>query len=208
MAGHWDSQVADPRSFDSGEEMPMTDDFEIRKKIENLEAQNRRLKLTGMALCLLLSAALLLSWVATIRKGVLTANEFVLKDRSGRVLARLGSDGSETCFQLMGEANGATASLCAGDEVGTSLMLDNRRSQSRAFLSAGTKLREGPGTILPGIVITHSNGKDVISATVGDESEFLVGQEDGEHSIILSSGKTKPSISLFGVSQSPLWKTP
>jgi hypothetical protein len=186
----------------------MNDETELRKRIEIVETQNRRTKLALVVLTLLFASALTLNLVRTFGGGVSNASEFVMKDQLGNILAKLSSDGWATCLLVTGGAKGAHASLCAGDDAGASLMLDNVRGESRAFLSTGTMLREGPGSLPPGLIITHANGRNVVTATVGEESRLIVGHVDGENSVVLSSDKGKPSIRVSGDGQKPLWKVP
>src|SRR6516225_2950336 len=98
---------------------------ELLARIEKLEVANLRLKWAG-ALCLLLMTAF--GAFVGFRKapnGTIEANEFLLKGRDGKIVAKLSDNAFGTCFQIFGRNKATGAELCAGDDYGASLFLTN-----------------------------------------------------------------------------------
>jgi cbb3-type cytochrome oxidase subunit 3 len=92
--------------------------------IERLERANRRTRWFSALLIFLILVLVLALWRIE-RKDVLQAKEFILKDESGEVVARLGHKNLETCLELTGKRQASAASLCVGDDYGSSLLLTN-----------------------------------------------------------------------------------
>ncbi len=187
----------------------MTDENTSLFRIEKLEAENRRIK-WGLGLCIVLLAlfTILILTERVRTKNTLEAKEFLLRDRSGQVVARLGSNSVGTCFEILGKTKGASAIMCAGDESGSDLLLTTRHGESRAFLSAGGRMYESVGeSMLPGLIIAE-NGAGVISATVGTKGKLAFGPGTGQNAVVISVPQTKPTIDLLGNNGKTLWNAP
>lgn len=88
----------------------------------------------------------------------LDANEILLKDRAGDIVGRLGQDKfGNTCLTLKAKANIARASLCVQDNEGSSLDLQNLKSESQALLTPGFYTVEPFARFKPALVINGKN---------------------------------------------------
>lgn len=127
---------------------------ELVVRIEELKRDAFRTKWVVAILFLGLVAGILPNWLR--HPATATANEFVLRDQSGNVLARLGQDGlGDTCLTLTARQNVSVASLCVQNAEGASLDLHNLRSESRATLTPGFNTHEPTFHFQPALVITE-----------------------------------------------------
>jgi hypothetical protein len=70
------------------------------------------------------------------RTKTIEANEFLVRDRAGKIVARLGHDDfGDTCLTLTAQQSVSVANLCVQDNEGSSLDLHNLKSDSRATLT-------------------------------------------------------------------------
>ena len=93
------------------------------------------------------------------------ANQFLIRDRAGNVVARLGHDNlGDTCLTLTAKQNVSIASMCVQDREGATLDLHNLKSESRATLTPGFYTSEPPVHVQPALVV---NGVDY---TTGQKS--------------------------------------
>ena len=177
-------------------------------RIEKLEAANLRLTWVAGIILGLLAAFVVIVTVRTATKKSIEANEFLLRDRDGRIVARLSDKSSGTCFEIVGQAKATSAELCAGDNYGASLSLSNDHGASRAFLSAGSQMLEGSGSVVPSLLIAKHDGKDLVSATIGAETKLVVGHGTEENSFVVSTTESKSTVSLRGSDGKPHWTAP
>jgi hypothetical protein len=132
-------------------------------RIERLQRDVFRTKCVAVVLFLCLAAGSIATWERHPKTA--EANEFLLKDRAGNVVARLGQDGfGDTCLILSAKQNVSVASLCVQNDEGASLDLHNLKSESRATLTPGFNLYEPMSHLRPALVITeHGQVIDGIS---------------------------------------------
>jgi hypothetical protein len=123
-------------------------------KIEKLSGDIFRTKCIAAVLFLCLVAGNVANWKRHPR--TLEANEFLLKDRAGNVVARLGQyNFGDTCLSLTANQNISVANLCVQNNEGSSLDLHNLKSESRVTLTPGFNLYEPPSHFEPALVITE-----------------------------------------------------
>ena len=141
----------------------MDNQLDLVGRIERLQRDVFRTKCVAVVLFLSLAAASIATWERHPRAA--EANEFLLKDGSGNVVARLGQDGfGNTCLILTAKQNVSVASLCVQNDEGASLDLHNLKSESRATLTPGFNLYEPMFRLQPALIITdHGQVIDPIS---------------------------------------------
>ena len=144
------------------QEEPMTSQEttleEIHERLIKLEGQNRRLKQMG-AVALIVAASLLVMGQALPTKTV-EANEFILKDTSGNVRARLAVDEKKSAavFALFDNEGRHSMEVESGSfGTGATMRLSDEQGKTRVYLSANdilggvlSLLNKGgaPGTVL------------------------------------------------------------
>lgn len=179
----------------------MTNENDSLLRIEKLESSNRRIK-WYLGLYILTSIPLIvLPLMRASRQAGQTfeAREFLVRDKSGHVTARLGSSPVGTCLEILGESKEATATLCAGDKSGSDLLLTTHHAASRALLSAGGKIYESAdGTVLPTLMIAEE-GEGIVTATVGADSALALGRRVGQKA---------PAIDVLDGNGKTLWTAP
>ena len=136
-------------------------------RIERLQRDVFRTKCVAVMLFLCIAAGGIATWER--RSKTAEAGEFLLKDRAGNVVARLGQDGfGDTCLTLSANQNISVASLCVQNDEGASLDLHNLKSESRATLTPGFNLYEPRFHVKPGLVIAeHGQVIDRLSPHAG-----------------------------------------
>jgi hypothetical protein len=135
------------------------------------------------------------------------ANEFILKDPAGNVLARLGQyDFGATCLIMTAKQDVSEASLCVQDSEGSSLDLHNLKSGSRAMLTPGFNLFEPTSYFQPSLVINQAMNRHFMNINLGPETKLVLGH-DSKESISISSRAGEPKITLFDVNEKPIWST-
>jgi hypothetical protein len=88
------------------------------------------------------------------------ASEFLVRDRAGNVVARLGQSGfGDTCLTLTANQNVSVADLCVQNGEGASLDLHNLKSESRATLTPGFKMYEPMSHVQAALVIVENGHK-------------------------------------------------
>jgi hypothetical protein len=179
-------------------------------RIRDIEAAHRRFKWYATVAIVVLAGSIVIVMLRTQPRKTVEAREFLLKDQSGQVLARLGATGlTGTCLEILGKAKEASATICAGDESGSDLQLTTHRGQSRAYLSAGGKLYEALGqTIAPSLIIADGDGANLLSVAVGPKARFLLGHGSEENSVVISISQDKPRISISTKAGKVLWSAP
>jgi hypothetical protein len=106
-----------------------------------------------------LTAVTIASWTRHPR--IVEAAEFLVRDRSGNVLARLGQAGSgDTCLTLRANQNVSVANLCVQNAEGASLDLHNLKSESRAMLTPGFTMSEPMVRFTAGLTVVE-DGKEI-----------------------------------------------
>jgi hypothetical protein len=183
----------------------MAPERELIERLEKLE--KRALRTQQLVVVLVITLAGLMAILRLKPTGPIRATEFVLTDAHGAILAKLGYKDLETCLEL-GGGKPSSAHLCVGDQYGSDLYLSNRGGADRAFLSAGSLLREPGGTVKPGLVISEGDGKNLIAGSLGTDTRLIVGHANQENSVLLSSLDATLSIQVLGPSGKPLWKAP
>jgi hypothetical protein len=177
----------------------------LAERVAKLEAQNRRFRKAIIAALVVASAVAVMGQVRTSR--VLEANEFVLKDNSGTVRARLSADTTNRpTLTFYGEKNHISASLAGGDEpflalfrAGTNELV--QLGANRAFyglglyekeIRAGLSVQNGN----PGIELFDESGKPQVSIEADKKTgEFItLGGTAGKESAMLWN----TGVSIFG----------
>jgi hypothetical protein len=184
----------------------MSYENELLPRIERLESQIFKIKLTGILFVILIAG---FAAKSLITKGPLTVTGLSLADSQGRIVGKLGTSSlAGTCLELMGSANVASVELCAGDDSGSALTLFTDHGKTRAFLSAGSVLLEGGGRLAPSLVIAEADGKNLVSAMVGTETRLIVGHGTGEASAVVSVSGSKAAIRMVDASGKTSWSSP
>jgi hypothetical protein len=192
---------------------------DLRERGTKLEAQNRRLKQTAMAL-LLVAGSLLLTAQTPSRKTV-EASEFVLRDDTGKVRARLGMyrgpNPEEPQLALFDEKGQQRVTL-TGDQYAPRLTIYD--SQGHPRVNAGTAFDAGllymsdeHGThvtrIKEGEVATGDIYANHVETVDADGSEAVLGianlvtPRTGEKHTTSAA-----SLVLFDKNKNVIWKAP
>jgi hypothetical protein len=133
------------------------------------------------------------------------ANEFLLRNPAGKIVARLGQfNFGDTCLTLTAQQNVSVANLCVQDGEGSSLDLHNLRSESRAVLTPGFSTVEPMFHFQPALIITEAMNTHFVNINVGAESKLVMGH--GSKDVVsISSRAGDPKIVLYGLNDKPLW---
>jgi hypothetical protein len=197
---------------------------EVRERLRKLERQNLRLKRIGLA-ALILTASLLLMGQAS-QKRTVEANEFVLRDYTGNVRARLGMYRDPTASPAYPEEprlalfdeKGQQSVTLTGDQYAPTLTLYDSKGHPR--LNVGTGLDAGllymsdeHGTlktrIKEGEVWSVNIGATHVETLDADGSEAVLGTADlvtprtGEKHTTSAA-----SLVLFDKNKTVIWKAP
>lgn len=112
----------------------------LEERIDDLERQNRRMKLAGVAVVLIAAASLLMGWVSPQSK-VLEGEKLLIQDAEGRVGACLEASEQGSSLTLHDKNGGLRIRLAvAGDRP--NLSLTDKDGQSRILLDLD---ENGPG---------------------------------------------------------------
>ena len=178
-------------------------------RIEGIERENRRLKLVLLASALLSMVAIALVVVSHFHeKRILAAREFLLKDSSGDVVARLGSGAVGACLEVFGKTKDASAVLCAGDDAGANLLLTTHHGDSRALMSAGGKMYETVNApAVPSLLIAQG-GKGFVSLTIGTDRSLGIPHSGKQETAAVSLLGDRPAINLLDSNGKALWTAP
>jgi hypothetical protein len=139
------------------------DDEMLEARLRTLESRNRWL---GRAFAVLLVGAAIQVTVgyasSTSAPRVIEAEQFVVRDGSGRDLAMLGADAGGNAGLAFNDASGRTRAALGLKSDGTSgLVLNDERGEKRASLStrpngkAGLSLFDDQGKIRAGIALNE-----------------------------------------------------
>jgi hypothetical protein len=117
--------------------------------------------------------------VETSQTKTVEANQFVLKDEAGNVIAKLGAQRIDgTCLTLSTKENSATAQLCVGEDGSSGLLLSGKSGHSSISLSTGNNAAEQGlelGQVNTGLQIWKDNGKNWVDLIVGCSYQCAVG---------------------------------
>jgi hypothetical protein len=178
---------------------------DLTSRIETLRRDIFWTRCIAGAAFLCLAAVSAATWVRHPKS--LEANEFVVRDPAGNIVARLGQDNlGDTCLTLKAKENVAVASLCVQDKEGSSLDLHNLKSGSRAMLTPGFYSYEPLFQFQPALVITERMNTNFADLNVGTETTLTMGH-NSKDSVKISSPAGEPRITLFGANESPVWST-
>lgn len=192
----------------------------IRKRLEKVEKENRRLKRFGLGFLLLVAAAVTMGQARPNRTS--EAEEFVVKDPQGHVRATLGFSLGAPMLVLYDKAGTMKASLMVGANGIPGFSLFDAAGNQTVSLADGEGgptlgLQEGAQRPLsveevikqPGIVL-HA-GKDQIGLMVEDREGFsaVLGTAD---LVTPRTGETHEtsaaSVVLFGKDKNVIWSAP
>lgn len=150
--------------------------LDVTKRIERLEKQNRMLKQTFLVLATLAACAILMGQAPPSR--TIEANEFLLKDASGKVRARLTlAIGGGPSLSLLDEAERVRAVLAINNGIPKIGLLDgNGESRVNLFADAGVS----------GLTVKDQTGR----------SRAQLAIDDGEPFVRLYDAKEKPGAVL------------
>ena len=109
----------------------MIETNELVARLEKVEKQNRRMKVVGCAVLLVMTALLLVGWVSPESK-VVEAETFVVKGADGNKRAELGMIEGCPTLALFNE-NGMGDVLLTQGKAGTGLILSDGKSPRAAF---------------------------------------------------------------------------
>ena len=181
----------------------METQLDLLPQIEKLRRDLLWTKYIVAMLFILLAAASVASW--TKRTKAIEANEFLVRDRAGRIVARLGHhDFGDTCLTLTAQQSVSVASLCVQDSEGSSLDLHNLRSDSPATLTPGFNTYEPTFHFQPALIINQATNAHFVNINVGAESQLVMGH-DSKNIVSISSRAEDPKVVLYGPNEKPLW---
>jgi hypothetical protein len=183
----------------------MIEEGNLLARIERLERGNRIMKGAFIAMALLAAALFLVTRFESGRR--LVAEELVITDDAGNVVAKLGSAHHRTCLELDGSAELTKAALCADKTYGAFLNLTSRDPAGRAYLSAGERVPEG-GYMVPALLVEGEAGKGMLSFHAGTETELVFGRGVEENAVMLSGGRDRPTLKVWGAGGKSLWAAP
>ena len=168
----------------------------ILARLDKLDRQNRRFKRVGTTFAFLALTATLLMGQAPTEK-VVEANEFILRDSSGKIRAKLGVLGDLASLELYDSSAKSMASLVAGTG-GSSFALHSTSFVPAIEMNANDKKAELQlNTNAPGA----STPRNFMALTAEPtETNILLGSlENPRHGISLTDGDTanSPVMTLF-----------
>ncbi len=171
----------------------------LAERVAKLEEQNRRFRKALMAALVAASAMAVMGQARTTR--TLEANQFVLKDTSGTVRARLSMEmTNRPTLTFYRDKNLLSASLAGGDEPFLTLSRAGTNEQvvlgaNRTFnglglyekeIRAGLSVQNGN----PGLELYDESGKPRVAIEAGKSSDFIVLRGNG------SNESEKPGVYL------------
>jgi hypothetical protein len=191
----------------------------LTTRVAKLEAQNRRLKKTGIT-SLIVTAAVIAMGQAPAKK-VIEANEFVLQDASGKTRARLSMEGNDRpALSFYKDKTNITASLAGGDEPFLVLYRPGTTEEvtlgaNRTFfglglyekeIRAGLSVQKG----VPGLELYNEYGKAQVGLELSSIGpNFLMTDPDFKASLSLGVFQTVgPNFSMHGKDKEVLWSAP
>jgi len=164
-------------------------------RVAKLEEQNRRLKKAGITSCILVAAVFAMGQAPS--KQIIEANEFVLKDVSGKARARLFMETKDRpALTFLRDQTTPAVSLAGGDEpflflakAGTTEKVQlgaNKEFVGLAIhekeIRAGLSLQNG----IPGLDLFYEDGKPHLALTASSTDSYLtMFDPDGKTSLSL-----------------------
>jgi hypothetical protein len=128
---------------------------DLLRTVERLQKDMFWMKCTATVLFICLAGIFITTWFRHPK--TLDANEFLVTDRTGNVVARLGQlSFGATCLTLTANQQVSVADLCVQNDEGASLDLHNLKSESRATLTPGFKMYEPMGHVRAGLAISEN----------------------------------------------------
>jgi hypothetical protein len=203
------------------------------KRTELQFAQFRRelllTRLVGGALILVLFLLIPVTRQQPESTKTVESTEFILKDDTGHIIARLGKqDSGATCLVLTPAHSSSDARLCAS-EIGYRnspylLLRDNDDGGSLLSLSAEGNSIDQSAVVKPGLYVERDDlGYKFFNLSLGKETKLVIGhdqvirrayespmpQDDHIYSetATVSIPSNKAQIDLFGPSEKPVWTT-
>jgi hypothetical protein len=174
----------------------------IEERLENLERQNWRMKLTGLAMLVIAGVAVLMGQAPPVLPRTITAAEFVLVDAQGRTRADLEMVEGRPRLALLDEHENPRATLAALAE-GSGLELNDANGARRVTLKAysdgpGLALFDSDGTTRRATLSSDTGGPTLdLKDAYGFRTEIgvtgLISPETGE-----THKTTAASITMFG----------
>jgi hypothetical protein len=140
------------------------------------------------------------------RPAIVEANQLLLKDHNGNVIAKLGDAGyGSTCLTLRAQANGPTSELCV-EQHGSYLGLIGP-NDSRAILTPGYTTVEPYMRFGPGLYIGENDGQNFVNVSVGAETKMVI-SHNAKNTVEISSAAGAPAlVNLFGSDGKKIWST-
>ena len=128
---------------------------DLQKTVERLQSDMFWMKCIATALFICLAGMFVTAWFRHPR--TLDANEFIVRDRTGNVVARLGQlSFGTTCLTLTANQHVTVADLCVQNDEGAYLDLHNLKGESRGTLTPGFKMHEPMGHVQAGLAISEN----------------------------------------------------
>jgi hypothetical protein len=178
---------------------------DLSARIERLRKEIWWTKCLAAVSILCFAALSIASWMR--HPNSVEAKEFLVKDRAGNLVARLGQDKfGVTCLTLTAKKDVSIASLCVQDDEGSLLDLHNLKSESRAMLTPGFNMIEPAGHFQPALIINAGSNDPFLHINLGRETTLVMG-DGSKESVAISSIPENPKITLFGADQKPIWST-
>jgi hypothetical protein len=179
--------------------------LDLLPQIEKLRRDILWTRCVAAVLFLCLAVVSVANWTRHPR--TVEASEFLLKDRAGNVVARLGQyDFGDTCLTLTAKQHISVANLCVQDGEGSSLDLHNMKSESRATLTPGFNSHEPLFQFQPALIINDALSSHFVDINVGPETKLVMGH-DSKDSVSISSRAGEPNTVLFDVNQKTIWSS-
>jgi hypothetical protein len=181
----------------------------IKNRLSTLEAQNRRLKWSGLSLLAVLSAFVLMGQTAPTPQ-VIEAQRFVLKDAKGNVRAWLGlfGKGSEI---ILGDTN---------KEPKMTLKVSEDASDLHFYGGEHSGMNLGVDLGYPAISMAGTDGNGRVDIAVSTSGPAIKAQDEKGFSTILGAAQLKASpgaqakqtsgasVILLDTSGKIIWKAP
>lgn len=137
----------------------MENQSDLVTKMDKLQKEMFRVKCIALVLFFCLVAVSLANSMRHPK--IIEANQFLVRDETGNILARLGqSEFGDACLLLTAKQNVSAASLCVQDAGGSLLDMHNTKDESRVTLTPGFTMHEPMLQAQPGLVII-GNGKEL-----------------------------------------------
>jgi len=163
----------------------------LTQRLDRLERENRRLKVTGAVLVLALAAGGVMGQVPKAVPRVVEAERFVLRDTKGKVLATLGTEASTPSLALFDQNGKTRAVLMVLANGAAGLFVDDQNGKTRVLLGVGAD-----GT--PAVSLLDQNEKRRAALGVGADGTPLLSLADQNEKIRaeLSVHTSGPSLVL------------